>query len=304
MEKVEYLGQPNCRRLTNGTVEAIVTTDIGPRVIRYGFVGADNMLAELPDDAVETEFGKWKPWGGHRLWHAPEAMPRSYVPDNAPIELETKGENALRLTQPVEKQTGIQKEMTVSLDPNGTRLTVDHKLTNRNLWDVDFAPWALTIMNGGGTVILPQEPYRSHDDYLLPARPLVLWHYTDLSDPRWKFLSKYILLNVDASQEEPQKIGAANKQGWAGYVRNETLFVKRFPYSDGAVYPDGGCNCEAYTAGSFVEIETLGALAGVPPGGAVGHVEQWYLFKGVTIGDTDESVDAAVEPLVAQTGTS
>jgi len=53
-----------------------------------------------------------------------------------------------------------------------------HRLTNRSVWGIDVAPWALTIMNGGGEVIVPHEPYRSHDDYLLPARPL-------LPTPNW-----------------------------------------------------------------------------------------------------------------------
>ena len=39
VEKTAYAGWPNCYRITNGEVELIVTTDVGPRVIRYGFVG-------------------------------------------------------------------------------------------------------------------------------------------------------------------------------------------------------------------------------------------------------------------------
>ena len=39
IEKTSYAGWPNCYRMTNGEVELIVTTDVGPRVIRYSFVG-------------------------------------------------------------------------------------------------------------------------------------------------------------------------------------------------------------------------------------------------------------------------
>jgi len=300
MEKIAYFNRPNCYKLSNGTVEAIVTTDIGPRVIRYGFVGGENLLAELPDDKVETEFGEWRPWGGHRLWHAPEAKPRSYVPDNEPIEFEPLGDRAIRLIQPVETQTGLRKEMTVALDETGTRLTVGHTITNCGQWAVELAPWALTIMNGegGGTVVLPQEPYISHADCLLPARPMVLWHYTDLSDPRWRFLKKYVLLNVDAALDEPQKVGIANKQGWAAYAHGGSLFLKRFPFREGAAYPDCGCNCETFTKGSFVEVETVGPLTAVAPGGTAEHIETWSLFGDVEIGDTEGSVDAALKPLL------
>jgi len=300
MEKVGYLNQPNCLRLSNGTVEAIVTTDIGPRVVHYGLVSGENLLGEALDAKVETQLGEWKPWGGHRLWHAPEVIPRTYVPDNAPIEAEELGPRTVRLVQPVEEETGIRKEMTITLGESGTGLTLEHKLTNTNRWAVDLAPWALTIMNGtgGGTVILPQEPYRSHDDCLLPARPVVLWHYTDLADPRWALGPTYVRLTVNDELPEPQKLGIANKQGWAAYAHGHTLFVKRFPYRDGAAYPDCGCNCEVYTAGAFVEVETLGPLCRLEPGESAEHPETWGLFDDVEIGDTEESVGAALGPRV------
>lgn len=301
VERVTYFNQPNCYRLSNGTVEVIVTTDIGPRVIRYGFVGGSNMFAELPDPVVKTPLGDWKPYGGHRLWHAPEAIPRSYSPDNDPIRFELVGSDTIRLSQPVEPKTGIEKEMTITLASEGTAVTVVHRLTNRNLWDVRLAPWALTIMAGGGVTILPQEPYKSHDDEVLPARPMVLWHYTNLTDPRWTWGKKYILLRTDERNNEAQKIGLMNKQGWAAYHLNRQLFVKRFAYQDGVEYPDHGCNCETFTKGSFMEVESLGHMQTLKPGGSAEHVETWYLFRNVNIGVTETELDAALLPLIAQT---
>jgi hypothetical protein len=300
VEKVRCLSQPNCYRLSNKNVEVVVTTDIGPRVIRYAFIGGDNLLAELPDDAVKTEIGVWKPWGGHRLWTAPEAMPRSYSPDNEPVAFTIEG-NTIRLVQPVEPRTGIQKELTVTLEPSGTGVTIGHRLTNRGMWDVEVAPWALTIMNGGGEVIIPHEPYKAHDDHLLPARPLAVWYYTDLSDSRWTLGKRYIRLRTDAGMREPQKIGVGNKQGWAGYLRNRTLFVKRYPWIEGAPYPDFGSNTETYTAGNFIELETLAPLARLAPGGATDHTERWFLFRDVDVGPSEQTLDAALQKLVAET---
>jgi hypothetical protein len=299
MEKVAYFNQPNCYKLSNGEVEVIVTTDIGPRIIRYGFVGGINLLAELPDQKLTTELGDWKLWGGHRLWTAPEAMPRSYSPDNTPIEFKLENKSTIRLIQPVEPKTGIQKEMTVTLAEKGTEVTIHHKVTNRNLWAVELAPWALTIMKGGGVTILPQEPFRSHEDYLLPARPLVIWHYTDLSDPRWTLGKKYICLKADATRPEPQKLGILNKQGWAAYFLDRLLFVKCFAYQQDATYPDYGSNTETYTAGSFMEIETLAPMKRLEPGQSAEHVERWYQYDGVDIGTTESSLDAAIRPRVA-----
>ena len=225
VERVTYLNQPNCIRLSNGTVEVIVTTAIGPRVIRYGFIGGDNLLGEVPEVSVKTALGEWKPWGGHRLWTAPEDMPRSYSPDNGPVEATVTG-GTVRLVQPVEPQTGIVKELTVTLADSGTDVTIGHRLTNRSLWAVDVAPWALTIMNAGGTILIPQEPYASHDDALLPVRSLTMWAYTDLSDPRWSLGPKFIRLRTDTARAGSQKIGVANKRGWAG-VRQKRRLVRQ-----------------------------------------------------------------------------
>ena len=191
VEKVACLGLANCQRLSNGTVEVVVTTDVGPRIARYALAGGENILGETGDAVTKTTLGDWKPWGGHRLWHAPEGNPRSYAPDNAPLRFDVVGAGTVRLTQPVEAGTGIQKTMTVKLEPTGTGVTVTHALANGNLWDVELAPWALTIMRGGGTVIVPQEPYGAHAENLLPVRPLVLWAYSDLSDPRFAIGPKW-----------------------------------------------------------------------------------------------------------------
>lgn len=301
MEKVNYLGLPDCYKLSNGAVELIVTTNVGPRIIRYAFHNEENILGEVPDAVVETGLGEFKPLGGHRLWTAPEAKPRSYAPDNDPVAFEFERDHSIRLTQPIEEATGIEKELTITLDAEGTGVRVHHKITNRNIWAVETAPWALTIMRGGGEAIFPQEPFMAHSEYLLPARAMVLWHYTDLSDTRWTWGKKYIRLRTDERLTEPQKIGIANRQGWAAYHYRQTLFIKRAAYIEGENYPDEGCSFETFTAGSFIEVETLAPLKRLEPGEAAEHMERWFLFRNIDIGTTEENLTEALLPLLAQT---
>ena len=91
IEKTNYKGWPNCYRISNGEVELIVTSDIGPRVMRYGFAGGQNLFWEEPQSLGKTGSPKWELIGGHRLWHAPEAQPRTYAPDNSAIEIKIEG---------------------------------------------------------------------------------------------------------------------------------------------------------------------------------------------------------------------
>lgn len=303
IEKVKYATYGNCYKLTNGTVDVLVTLDVGPRIIFYGFSGGENNLAELgPDSVVKSEFGEWHPWGGHRLWHAPEVLPRSYVPDDNPVDSEVIGNSTIRVAPQLEAATHIQKEMMISLDREGTGVTITHTLKNKGQWPIELAPWGLTIVKGGGTTIIPQEPFISHDDKLLPARSLTLWNFTDMSDSRWTFGKRYLRLRTDSKLKFPQKIGAAVHDGWAGYLRGKTLFVKRFPYVEGATYPDFGCNFETYTDGDFMEVETLAPLTKIDPSETATHVEHWSLFADVNAGDTEESLDRAIAPLVKKAG--
>lgn len=297
LEKLSYMGLPDCRRLSNGTVEVVVTAGVGPRVLRYAFEGGENVFGEHPDASVETEWGVWKPWGGHRLWAAPEASPRSYAPDDAPLVVTEEGERAARFAQPADPRTGLGKEVLVELDGEGSGVRVLHRVVNRGAWAVELAPWALTIMRPGGEVIIPQEPFGPHPEFLLPARPLVLWHYTDLTDARLSLGRRLVRVRPDAANDEPQKIGLLNKQGWAAYRVGSELFVKTYPYAEGAAYPDYDCNTQVFTAGPFVEVESLAPLRRLEPGAAAEHEERWALFRGVESGEDEEETAAVVTPL-------
>jgi hypothetical protein len=176
-----------------------------------------------------------------------------------------------------------------------------HKLTNKGLFPIEMACWAMSVMNKGGIAIIPQEPYQSHDDALQPARPMVLWSYTNLTDPRWMFGQKYLTLRQDPDIKEPQKVGILNRQGWAAYLRKNILLLKRFAFDSDKRYPDYDCNNEAYADANFLELETLGPLEKVEPGSSIIHREDWWLYKGVDVGNGEAGIAAALQPILADT---
>ena len=279
MEKIQYQDFRNCVRLTNGEIEVIVSTDFGPRILAYNFTGGENILGIHAAAKVETALGIFKPYGGHRLWIAPENMPNSYTPDNSPVEyFYDEQVNSIRLVQPVETMTQTQKEITVELDREGSGVAIRHKIANLGDAEIELAAWALTIMRAGGEVLIPNEPFAPYAaENLLPVRNLAVWSYTDLSDSRWRFDREFIRLKIDEQKENPQKIGVLNKQGWSQYQLEDAVFTKRFDYFEDAVYPDMNSNTEIYAAGSFVEIETLAPLVKLSPGASTEHLEYWNL---------------------------
>ncbi len=296
-EKVNYRGWQNCYRLSNGILELIITADVGPRIIRFGFVDQDNEFAEFEEMIGQTGGDEWKIYGGHRLWHAPEIPGRTYFPDNTPITVVQQGD-CVHVEQPVEPTTGIKKEIDIYLASDAASVRVVHRLTNHNLWAVEFAPWALSVMATGGKIIIPLPPRGSHQENLLPTNSLTMWAYTNMSDPRWTWGEKYIMLRQDTGIASPQKIGVMVPDGWAAYARNDHLFVKTYSYVAGAAYPDWGCSVETFTNDLMLEVESLGPIAQVEPGEAVEHVENWYLFQNVPAPLNDADIDKNVLPKI------
>jgi hypothetical protein len=277
---VEHLGFENCVRIENGDCEVIVSTAFGPRILHYSFDGGDNILGWHPSAEVRTDLGTWKPYGGHRLWLAPENMPLSYAPDNDPIEFQVERDLNASFLAPTEESSGIQKQFTVTLSETGTHVTIDHRITNRSDDTVEYSLWALTILAPGGEVVVPNEPHAPYGpENLLPVRTLTQWSYTDFADKRWGFSEEAIRLRVDETAHAPQKFGVMNKEGWAAYECKALRFTKRADYIDDSIYPDMNSNFEAYTAGSFVELETLSPLRRMSPGESASHRETWELRK-------------------------
>jgi len=297
MAKINYKGWPNCYQLSNGVIDLIATTDVGPRIIRLGFVGEENMFKEFPAQVGTTGGDRFMLYGGHRLWHAPEVTPRTYQPDNAPVKLEEHS-GFVRLIPPAETATGIQKEIDVYLDPTEAHVRVVHRLRNLNMWAIELAPWAISVMAPGGKAILPLPPRGSHSTDLLPTCSLSLWSYTNLSDPRWTWGYKYIMLRQDVNIATPQKIGVMDTDGWAAYANKGNLFVKTFTYIQGATYPDFGCSAESWTSNEMIELETLGPMVRLQPMTTVEHTENWFLFRNVPLPDNDADIDTYILPKV------
>ena len=87
VEKTAYKGWANCYKVSNGEVELIVTADVGPRIMRYGFVGGQNLLKEYTDQLGKSGEEKFQLRGGHRVWKAPEDPIATWAPDNVPVQV-------------------------------------------------------------------------------------------------------------------------------------------------------------------------------------------------------------------------
>jgi hypothetical protein len=299
IEKITWNGWANCYRISNGEVELIVTTDVGPRIMRYGFVGGQNLFKEFADQQGKSGEKQWMARGGHRIWMAPEDVRLTYALDNGPVKIDVSG-STVTLTQPVEPETGLQKQIVVRLAETGSKVEVIHRLRNAGKASREFAAWALTMMAQGGHGITGFPPRGTHPEMLAPTNPLVMWAFSDLSDPRWKFTKKYLILRQDRTNTgQPQKLGTFNPETWGAYLLNGELFIKRSRADRSKSYPDYHCSYETFTNQDFLELETLGPLQKVAPGQTVEHTESWSLHRNVNVASwSDAELDRVLLPLL------
>ncbi len=307
METFEYHGWPGCIRLANNLIEIVASTAFGPRIIRAALLdGGENLLRE--EEELKGVIGppdKWVNYGGHRLWHAPEVMPRTYEPDNAQVDLAVHDGEALLLVQKIEPNSKIGKELRIQVGPKDSpTVKIDHILTNHNPWSIEIAPWALSVVAPGGRTILPQEPFKAHgdgDDFA-PSRPVVLWKFTDMADPRWTWGTNYIQLRSDETRGTPQKVGIFNTLGWGAFANSAGDMLIKFIDVDDLgpdAHPDLGSNFEVFTKGSFEELETLGPLQILEPGEQTMFTERWALMRSPGLPQDDEGL-ASVLPAIIQ----
>lgn len=293
MFNTSFLGL-DCVQLENAALSLLVTHSTGPRVLRLRLHGHESPFAEVPDFALDHPGGgRFHAWGGHRLWHAPEVARRTYLPDDAPPEIqETAG--GLVVTQPTEAATGLQKSLRITLPGDGAIVVVDHILTNRGLWPVRCAPWAITQLKPGGVAILPQGAGSADAAGLLPNRQLALWPYTDVRSPHLEWGNDHILVHATLSSGA-LKLGFPNPRGWLAYHWGEGLLVKRACYEAGKEYFDRGSSSECYCSDRFLELETLGPASTIAPEGSICHREVWQIYGGVSFTPGEGAVQALIE---------
>lgn len=302
MEEISYKSW-KAVRISNGTVQLIVLTDVGPRIISFGFLGHENEFHEVPEHSGLGGDQTFRVYGGHRLWVSPE-IARTYYPDNVPVTVKRHGE-AVVFTAPPESAppgTNLQKEVEINLAESGASVKVTHRIRNAGNEPTEMAPWAISVMAGGGTAILPLPPRAPlSPSRLLPEGVFALWSYTNLADPRWKIGPKYVRLQQASNCQgvfTEQMGGIFNPFGWGAYFRHGHLFVKKADVKKQARYPDFGCNFEVFTDAHSLELETLGPLRNLEPGGTADHIEQWWLFEDITDGEDENWIDSVILPLV------
>ncbi len=278
----DYKNYGKVIKLTDGNLVAMVTVDVGPRIIYFGNENVNFMWNDLDrvvdkgGEYFDTNFKKgekWNIYGGHRLWKSPEDL-ASYVPENYPVDVEIL-ENGARFTTPNQKMTGLKATIEVRFE--GGEFVVKHTFKNVTETDLEYSLWALSVLKQGGTELI----YLNNDETgLLPNKNFVFWPYADLKDARLDITNDFVTLKQDNTNTNAFKLGMYSKKGISTYLVDGDMFIKRFERLDGK-FADYECNFETYTSENFMEMETLSPLYVIKPNEEKSHTEKWSACFGI-----------------------
>ncbi len=281
MQFVNYKNYGKCVKLSKGGKTMLITVDVGPRVIFYGYDGGENIFYEDEKDLINKggEFfdtnlqgkGIWHIYGGHRLWKCPEYLD-TYYPDNSPVKVVEENDSVTFISD-VEITTNLQKSIKITMDANGNAV-LEHRFVNKGDCATSrVALWALSVMDKGAKAYIPMS---SEDTGLLPNRNLSLWSYTDIKDERLEILNNAIILQ-QKNIAQPLKIGTFACGPVSVDVKGMKFCIEI--NSPKGEYGDNNSNIETYTNDIMLEIETLSPLRSLAVGEEAVHIEKWSLTK-------------------------
>lgn len=271
-----------CLKMTNGKIEAYITLDLGPRIIKFNCVGMNNMMFTDEErqgtadvSSVYGEGERWYSYGGHRFWVTPEEMPLTYYPDNHSVEyvVETDGVRFIPGEQKINK---VREEIKCIMDDDNG-FSVIHSLTNTDDKVRRGGIWGITVSDKNGIAVLKQPERNSA---LLPDRVIAFWPYTKMKDERLLFGDDYIAVQQSPAADCPAKIGINSfERKIYCFNHGQLLTITYEPDGGEGEYPDFGVSCEIYTNERIIELETLGKLKDIKSGETITHTEKWFVSK-------------------------
>ena len=129
--------------LENEQLRLEYLTTAGPRLVGLSYHGSPNLLADVFDVTADTPLGKYFFLGGHRLWISPESFEKTYIPDNAGLEV-MQVPDGVKLTGLSESVSGVRKSLLIELAGSRPVVRLTHTILNENPDPVTLAPWVIS----------------------------------------------------------------------------------------------------------------------------------------------------------------
>lgn len=275
---LDYHGYSDCLELKNESTRVILCPQSGGRVLEYSWKGRHGLYLNPRDRGLTRDNDRGVEISAGRFDIGPEMV----VPAHPKLwsgrwEGEIIGPRTARLTSAPDKATGAQLIREFRLDAQSSHLSCRQTIVNVSSKTIPWCYWSRTFALGNGICVIPLT-----DNSRFP-RNYVMYHSNGLidchpDDPNIRQRDGF--LEILGVPRYP-KLGMDTYAGWFAYLmRNDLMFVKRFPTYPNRVYNEAaGLTLSIwYPADRRVELEPIGPREQLPPGGRASFQEDWWLL--------------------------
>ena len=274
---ITYHGYDNCPVLENNDTRVVLTAH-GARVLEYSFKGENSLWVDSGDEGrVYVPGNEEVPYSGGRLDVGPEYT----VPPHPELwagewTVESTSDSSVRMVSAEDHVLGVKLIRDFTLSPDSSEFSVTQTIQNISDSPVHWNHWSRTFAVGGGMVFLPLagESGLPHD-YVMYGPGSVIGYLPEDSNIR----TRDGYLEITAAPARP-KLGMDSTAGWFAYLmKNDLLFVKRFPVYPDRVYGEiAGLTVSIYYEDDkLCELEPIGPRENIPPGASASFTEEWSL---------------------------
>lgn len=269
IKEIEYAGWKRCIYLSNGVFETVLSTEVGPRILRYSKVGGPNLLYLDSYAAGQTSDLKvWRIYGGHTFDALTEGKPLR-LPENQPIGY-SKQEDGVSFEPVVFEKQGFSKTVAVRMCRRGG---LEIKETLQNLSDTPLTISAMgsTHLNISGRVALPAASLRQIASAVKGEK---------VDQRRLSFGGELCFVDHDMARGGEYALNFDLPELWCAYFLYGVMFVMTSPAVEGAVY-DENAMLRVEADANKVAISSFSPRYSLEKGEAFTHVEVWNIFPEV-----------------------
>lgn len=294
----KYKGWKKSIEISNSEIRIILVPEIG-RIMYYGFVEGENIFYENQEfegrafssgDYYKKDSKIQAPnVGGNRVLPCSEEYfhlltGSRHVPDpfiNASSYKATYLDNGVILESPISKLLGIQIKRTITISDQGSEVKIEQELIkkttaqNQEIEKIPLTIWSLSKIKTPNISYLPiQDNSIFKNGFMIPVWP----------DSKNNAISNVKvnadLLQIQSSENLPQKVGADSKKWVAGFLEKQ-VFVEQFNFDEELreSYPDQGTSVTIFGNNLFTELECLSPEKTLSIGEKISYDLYWSLHR-------------------------
>ncbi len=280
-EVVDFFGYDDCILLSNDRTRVVLCPAAGGRVLEYSLGGENALYLNFTEKGWLYEPGKQSEMSAGRFDIGPEKI----VPSRPQLWMgrwngEVTGPNSARMTSVKDKATGTQLIRDFELAETGSKLICRQTIKNISDKTTEWCHWSRTFALGNGVCVIPLSQRSRFPNHYVMYEGANSLNFRP-QDPNIKRIGEFLVI---LGVPQHPKLGMDSKVGWFAYLmKNDLMFVKRFPTYDDRVYNEvAGLTISIwYPTDRRVELEPIGPRQRLEPGERASFTETWELMSYV-----------------------